>query len=91
MEPKQPKGPFCQSCGMPMEKTEFFGTNADGNKSSAYCNFCYKNGAFTESNITMDEMINKVISFAKKMNMSEEIASQMAKTFIPRLKRWQNK
>lgn len=30
MEFEQPKGPFCQSCGMPMENEEVFGTNANG-------------------------------------------------------------
>jgi hypothetical protein len=26
MPAPQPKGPFCQSCGMPLESTEDFGT-----------------------------------------------------------------
>ncbi len=33
MESKQIAEPFCQSCGMPMEKPEDFGTNADKTKS----------------------------------------------------------
>ena len=28
---------FCQSCGMPMEKTEDFGTNNDGGRNEQYC------------------------------------------------------
>ena len=33
MESQQLEGIFCQSCGMPMKKTEDFGTNADKTKS----------------------------------------------------------
>jgi len=83
--------PFCQSCGMSMKKTEDFGTNADGPKKSEYCHFCFQNRKFTDQNITMEQMIHKVAGFAKQMNMSEEQAREMARTFIPKLKRWQGK
>jgi hypothetical protein len=34
----KPKGPYCQSCGMPLSKDEKGGgTEADGRKSSQYC------------------------------------------------------
>lgn len=82
----QPKGPFCQSCGMPMEKPEDFGMNADGFRSNDYCHYCLKDG-FTEPHITMQQMIDKVAGMAGKMNMSEGQAREMAKGFIPRLKR----
>ena len=89
MESQQIAEPFCQSCGMPMEKPEDFGTNADGTRSNDYCQFCFQNGKFTDPNITMEQMIDKVAGFAKQMKMSEEQAREMAKTFIPKLKRWQ--
>jgi len=54
-----PKGPFCQSCGMPMSDEELHGTNADNSKTSEYCCYCFKNGAFVTPNITMNEMIKK--------------------------------
>jgi hypothetical protein len=50
---------FCQSCGMPLEKSvkgEDFGTNADGAKNNDYCAYCYKDGKFTQD-VTMDGMI----------------------------------
>lgn len=47
---------FCQSCGMPLEADEHFGTNKDGSKNTDYCAYCFKDGAFT-ADITMDEMI----------------------------------
>ena len=38
---------FCQSCGMPLTN-EILGTNADGSKNEDYCNYCYKDGKFTQ-------------------------------------------
>jgi len=32
MREKKLEAQICQSCGMPMEKSEDFGTNADGSK-----------------------------------------------------------
>ena len=32
-------GPICQSCGMPLQKSEDFGTNPDGSKNQEYCHF----------------------------------------------------
>jgi hypothetical protein len=47
-----PKGPFCQSCGMPLSKDPLGGgTNADGSRNTEYCSHCYKSGCFTEPNI----------------------------------------
>ena len=83
-------GPFCQSCGMPMGKTEDFGKNADGSPCDDYFHFCFHNGAFTEPNISMEQMTDKVAGFlVTKMNMSEAQAKGMAKGNIPNLKRWQ--
>jgi hypothetical protein len=87
----QPKGPFCQSCGMPMEKPEDFGTNADGSKSEDYCYFCFQNGKFTDPNITMEAMIDKVAGFmVAQMKIPEAQAKGMAKYFIPKLERWRS-
>jgi len=36
----QRQGPFCQSCAMPQEKLEMFGTNTDGSKSEEYRTYC---------------------------------------------------
>jgi hypothetical protein len=92
MAPQPPEGPFCQSCGMPMSKPEDFGINTDGSASKEYCNFCFQNGKFTDPNITMQQMIEKVAGFMvllEKMPGNE--AERLAKTFIPKLKRWQSK
>ncbi|GEM_PF-180518 len=89
MEP--PAGAFCQSCGMRLGAPETFGTNADGSKSRLYCQSCYKDGNFTEPQITMEQMVDKVADImAKKMDMPEAQAMEAAKSFVPKLKRWRS-
>ena len=80
--------PVCQSCGMPMNKPESFGTNSDHSQNKEYCRFCFKDGNFTDAGITMEQKIEKNIQIAKQMGMPEEKAKQMAHSVIPTLKRW---
>jgi len=90
MQNEQPKGPFCQSCGMPLQKPEDFGTNADGFKINDYCRFCFQNGTFTDPEITMQEMIDKCVNImAQQGIMSEPQAKALMTEVIPKLKRWQ--
>ncbi len=35
----QPQRQFCQSCAMPMQNPDDFGTNADGSKNNEYCSY----------------------------------------------------
>lgn len=84
-----PKGPFCQSCGMPMDSKELFGNNADNSVSEEYCTYCYQSGKFTAPDITLGEMKNKVVSIlVDKKKMPEMQARMIANMFIPKLKRW---
>jgi len=77
---------------MPMSKSEDFGTNADLSASKEYCQFCFRKGEFSEPNITMQQMIEKVTGFMVTLEkMPESKVKRMAKTFIPELKRWQSK
>lgn len=83
-----PKGPFCQSCGIPMDKAKY-GTNSDKTLSDLYCSFCYEDGAFTAPERTMPEMIDKVTYvMTNELGMSQFQASTIANMFIPKLKRW---
>ena len=88
--PKQPMGSRCQSCEMPMRKAEDFGTNADGSASRDYCRFCFQKGAFTDAEISMVGMIEKLVTLSPRMNMTAEEARAMANSVIPSLKRWRN-
>ena len=80
----------CQSCGMPMQNDEDFGTEQDGGKNGDYCIYCYKDGAFT-ADLTMDEMIDfcagNVDDWDVKITKEEAVA--MMRENFPKLKRWQ--
>ncbi len=83
-----PKGPFCQSCGMPLSKDQKGGgTESDGTKSVEYCSHCYQLGSFTQPDITLDEMIVQVKQVLKKMHFPGFVANYFTKD-IPKLKRW---
>jgi len=79
---------ICQSCGMPLQNEEDFGTNENGSGNFEYCHFCFQKGRFTDEGITMKEKIEKNIEIAKNMGMLEEKARKMATNTIPNLKRW---
>ena len=78
---------ICQSCGMPLQKEEDFGTNENESKNNEFCHFCFQNGRFTDEGITMDEKIEKNINIAMNMGISEDKAKEMANNTIPNLKR----
>ena len=78
----------CQSCGMPMNKDpKNGGTNSDGTKNMLYCSYCYENGAFTQPDITVDEMIIRVKDIMKEMRFPGFLARFLTKD-IPKLERW---
>ncbi|KPK73873.1 hypothetical protein AMJ87_00020 [candidate division WOR_3 bacterium SM23_60] len=80
---------ICQSCAMPMQKDEDFGTNADGTKNGEYCHFCFKDGVFTDEGLTMEQKIDKLVNIAvKQMNIPADKARAQAVEIIPTLKRW---
>ena len=81
---------FCQSCSMPLDKPELFGTEKDGSKSKEYCTYCYQNGAFMNPNMTLDEMKTLVKSQMEKMKIDTSIIN-LAIGSLPSLKRWQAK
>lgn len=84
-----PKEPFCQSCAMPMESPDLFGTEAGGSKSKDYCTYCFQNGRFTEPEISMQAMIDKCVAVMVQMNiMPEEQARALMTKTLPTLKRW---
>jgi hypothetical protein len=81
--------PICQSCGMPIERSEWFGTYADGRKSVEYCQFCFQGGEWTEPDATMEDMVGKVaLEIAKNQNLTDEKAERIARELMGTLKRW---
>jgi hypothetical protein len=84
----KPKGPYCQSCGMPLSKDEKSGgTEADGRKSSQYCSHCYSDGRFTDPDLTAEQMAEKVRGKMKEMHIPGFLAKSFTKD-IPMLGRW---
>ena len=83
MEPEK----FCQSCTLPMENMEDRGNEKDGSKSDVYCKYCYQNGAFTEPDMTLDQMMDIAETEMKKQDLPE-IIIQHSMNMFPRLKRW---
>ncbi|MBI2415606.1 MAG: zinc ribbon domain-containing protein [Candidatus Kerfeldbacteria bacterium] len=78
-----PKGPFCQSCGMPLNK------DTGQREQSDYCSKCYQPGGFTEPNISLEQMQVKVMEKMKEMHFPKFMAKWFTKD-MPKLKRWQN-
>jgi hypothetical protein len=84
-----PKGPFCQSCAMPMNSSDMFGTKSDGTKTDEFCTYCYQNGQYTDPDITAREMIDKCVSIMSRQNiMPEEQARDLMTKTLPNLNRW---
>lgn len=86
---------FCQSCGMPLTKTDDCGTNADGSTNFDYCKYCFADGHFLQE-CTMEEMIEHCAQFVDEVNkqmpkpMTREEYKQMMRGFFPMLKRWRH-
>jgi hypothetical protein len=84
-----PKGPFCQSCGMPLSRDKFGGgTNANGSRSAEFCSHCYQDGRFTEPNLSVEEMTAKVEEKLRTMHLPGFLARRFTRN-IPNLSRWQ--
>lgn len=79
----------CQSCGMPIDEG-FYGTELDGvTTSELYCKFCYENGAFTQPDLTLEEMIAMSIhNMSEDLKMAPDQAATLARSVIPKLSRW---
>jgi Putative zinc ribbon domain len=84
MEPKI----LCQSCTMPIDNIVDRGTEKDNSKSSEYCKFCYKNGAFTKADMTFEKMRSNVTIQMQKMNLPGD-SIQKSLNSLANLKRWQ--
>jgi len=84
-----PRGPFCQSCGMPLSKPEDFGTLAQGLRQNDYCHFCFTDGRFTQPDIKLASMIEQAAPLtARATGMSERDARSLVERTLPQLKRW---
>lgn len=73
---------------MPLSRDEKGGgAEKDGSLSKEYCSHCYQNGQFTEPDLTVEQMVEKVSVMMKGMHMPGFVISNFTKG-IPKLKRW---
>ena len=79
----------CQSCYMPMDAADKFGTEANGNPSEDYCCYCYSKGEFTDGYQNFDDAVEGNIEFWKEDgDKSDDEARVRIKEVFPTLKRW---
>lgn len=89
MGTQEPKGPFCQSCSMPLGKPEDFGTDQAGYRVNDFCRHCFASGAFTEPDISMQEMLDRCVGTMDQQGiMPAPQARALLADVLPRLKRW---
>ncbi|MDN7023779.1 hypothetical protein FGU65_02515 [Methanoculleus sp. FWC-SCC1] len=82
--------PLCASCGMPLARDEDAGTEADGSRSGTYCTYCYRDGAFTEPDLTKAAAVAKYAPMmAARLGMPVEKAKGMVEQYLSTLPRWQ--
>ena len=73
---------------MPLKKDPLGGgTNANGTKNEMYCSRCYENGAFTNPEITVDQMQAIVREKLKGIGFPGFMAGFFTRK-IPKLQRW---
>ena len=80
---------ICQSCGMPINSENDYGTNADGSISEDYCKYCYVNGEFIDK-VSMEEYIEMCSRFGAQAGMTNEEMKAYCEKLFPTLKRWKS-
>lgn len=78
---------MCQSCGMPL-KEDNRGTEANSDTSQKYCTYCYKDGRFTWTDATAEQMQTYCMGILTKQKHWPSFLARMATNGIPKLDRW---
>jgi hypothetical protein len=82
---------FCQSCGMRLSNQKNFHKISDETKIHMnYCHTCYTDGEFTEPDLTLKEMKEKVTKRCKELGYNKIITYLLARR-IDNLERWRDK
>ncbi|MFJ8260904.1 zinc ribbon domain-containing protein [Rummeliibacillus sp. NPDC094406] len=77
----------CQSCSMPIKKSEDRGTERNHERSSMYCKHCYQEGEFTQKNISVEEMTVFVKGKCIEMGLPKFLAGMFVRN-LDKLERW---
>jgi len=81
---------ICQSCSMPLDSPDLWGTEKDGSRTNEYCKYCYQDGQFTHPEMTLDEMQEHMMKYMEKERLPQDIIER-AVDRLPFLKRWSAK
>ena len=74
---------------MPLARDEDAGTEADGTRSVNYCAYCYRNGAYTEPDLTREQAVERYAPMmAANLGMPVERAKEMVQQYLLTLPRW---
>ena len=91
MSPQEFRGPFCQSCSMPLTRPEEFGSDEGGYRVNDYCRHCYVGGSFTDADVTMEQMIDRCVSIMAGRHIMPEVeARRLLVRVMPHMKRWRS-
>ena len=63
------------------------GTESDGSRSTRYCSHCYQNGAFTQPDMTLDQMHELVLAKLVSLHFPLPLAKLMTRN-LAQLERW---
>jgi hypothetical protein len=74
--PQEPRGPFCQSCAMPLESPTDFGTDFVGYRVSDFCRYCFADGALTDPQVPMPQMIERCVAIMSERGIMPAARAQ---------------
>lgn len=80
--------PVCQSCASPVLRANEKGTESHGGLSEIYCKQCYRLGAFTDPQMTVEKMCEDLRLRMIVMKFPRFLAKLMANK-VYTLKRWE--
>jgi hypothetical protein len=73
---------------MPIDKPSDQGTEKDGSLSDQYCKYCYKDGSFTDPEMSLNKMKTICVQEMQKQGLPAVLIEQTL-AMLPTLKRWQ--
>ena len=72
----------CQSCGMPLKH--------DPKAGEMYCSYCYRDGKFTQPDMTADEMKAYVVEKMREMKIPRFVGRFFTRN-LHKLERWRSR
>ncbi len=81
----------CQSCGIPLNRDLVYASKTESEKkTSKYCSHCFKDGQFTEPDLTINKMKIAIEKRCKELGFSK-LQTYVWKNDLENLDRWRKK